>query len=165
MRSTFDPPVAPRDGQTLHILLIARISGENQDAKSLGDQGALIKAFVADRYDGPVNYQVVATRGSGEWLDRKETLQIQELVISRKYVLVVLEDLGRYMRDFEAIKFCGICIDYETRLLAMNDNLDTAKDGWQDNATFAAWRHNRHNDDTSRRIKRTLDNRFVQGRR
>ena len=45
----------------------------------------------------------------------------------------------------------------------MNDNVDTADEGWEDRSIFAAWHHQRSNRDGSERIKRFLNNRFDNG--
>ena len=81
---------------------------------------------------------------------------------SRSVDLVIMEDLGRHMRRMHAFMFCESCEDAETRLVAINDNIDTSRE-WRLNAFFAAMKHEQSNKDTSQRIKRTLNNRFQQG--
>ena len=56
-----------------------------------------------------------------------------------------------------------MCLDANTRLIAINDHLDTAQEGWQLHSFFAAMRHETYNRDTSKRIRRSLRNRFSQG--
>ncbi len=160
MQYQLNPPLIPRNGHTLRVLGVARISTINQDQQSLADQEALHRRWVLQHYDGAAEFKIVATRGSGEWLDREELTDIQRNVDSREYALVLMEDLGRYLRGFSAIAFCGTCVDASTRLIAINDHLDTASEGWDDHALFASWRHKRYNDDTSKRIKQRLGNRF-----
>src|SRR3954453_4280986 len=160
MSSQLDPPLIPRNGTTLKVLAIARISTDNQDQQSLADQEAMHRRWVRDHFAGPAEFKVFATRGSGEWLDRSELAEIQEHVESRQYDLVLMEDLGRYFRGFYAMDFCGTCVDAATRLFAINDFLDTAQPSWEDHALFASWRHKRYNDDSSRRTKQRLGNRF-----
>src|SRR5690348_2822902 len=99
MRQLLDPPLTPRNGRTLRVLSVARISTLNQDQQSLADQEALHRRWVTEHYDGKADFKVSATRGSGEWLDRQELTQIHDEVESRQYDLVLMEDLGRYMRD------------------------------------------------------------------
>jgi hypothetical protein len=48
--------------------------------------------------------------------------------------LVLMEDLGRMMRDVDAVKLCEFCKDHDTRLIAINDHVDTAQDNWEDMA-------------------------------
>jgi DNA invertase Pin-like site-specific DNA recombinase len=61
------------------------------------------------------------------------------------------------------LNICELCLDNNTRLIAINDRVDTAVDGWQDSAFISAWHHERSNRDTSNRIRRSLRNRFTQG--
>lgn len=162
MTSLLNPPFTPRNGSTLMVLSIARISTINQDRQSLADQQALHQQWLAERYSGPTHFDAVATQGSGEWLDRKEVFDIQNKVASRRYDLVILEDLARYMRDYDAVGLCRQCCDHETRLVAINDFLDTAYENWEDGAIFASMRHKKYNEDTSRRIKRSANERFLR---
>lgn len=60
----------PHDGSVLRVLLIARISTSHQDERGLGEQATLCETYVRDRYPGPVEFTVIAGRGSGEYLDR-----------------------------------------------------------------------------------------------
>jgi len=66
------------------------------------------------------------------------------------------------MRRVHAVLFCEQCEDMETRLVAVNDDIDTFKE-WRLHAFFAAMKHEASNKDTSERIKRTLRHRFMQG--
>ena len=50
-----------------------------------------------------------------------------------------------------------------TRVIAINDHLDTANENWPILSGFATIRHEQYNVDTGRRIRRTLRNRFQQG--
>ena len=155
-----NPPLRPRNGLVLWVLRVARISTLNQDRLSLRDQEDMHRRWVEEYYDGSVEYQSVSTQGSGECLDRKELEVIRDLVASGRFDVVIMEDLARYMRDFQALEFCGFCIDYGNRLIAITDQIDTAVPNWEDAAMFAAWRHKKYNHDTSRRIKQRLANRF-----
>ena len=86
-----------------------------------------------------------------------------DLVESDQYDLVLTEDLGRIVRRMHAHIFCELCVDHDVRLIALNDHVDTAVDGWQDRSIFSAWHHERSNRDTSDRIKRAHRNRFLTG--
>lgn len=155
-----NPPLSARNGRVLRVLGIARISTINQDVRSLRDQEDLLRGWVAENWNQKVEFKCIATRGSGEDLQREELDGIRDLVATMTIDLIIMEDLGRYMRDLEALKFCGLCVDSGARLIALNDGIDTARDGWKNNALFAAWRHECYNEDTSRRIKQRQGNRF-----
>ena len=157
-----DPPLSPRNGVTLKVLSIDRISTRNQDPKSNADQQALVHKWIEDRYDGPVEWVRITGQGSGECIDRGQVRQAEDLVASGQLDVVIMEDLGRHLRRAQAVDFCEQCEDHDTRLVAINDNVDTFKD-WRLHAFFAAIKHEQSNKDTSERIKRTLRNRFMQG--
>src|SRR3954464_6657200 len=66
-------PLRPRNGHTLIAGIGARISGcASQKELSLEDQVDHAKHEIAERYSGPIEYRVVATKGKGERLDRPE---------------------------------------------------------------------------------------------
>jgi hypothetical protein len=161
-RYNLDPPLVPRNGRALRAIGITRISTLNQDIKSLADQQALLRQWVEDRYGGPVEWTFIEGQGSGELVDRDQVVEAEERVSSGQFDLVVMEDLSRHMRRMHAIIFCEMCEDEDTRLIAINDGIDTCKE-WRLHAFFAAMKHEQGNKDTSLRIKRTLRNRFVQG--
>ncbi len=163
MARNLDPPLEPRNGVTLNVLGICRISTVHQDPRSLEDQEALIRQYVTDHYDGPVNFRIVATQGSGEHLDRRELTEIESLIESNTIDLAILEDLARHCRRHHALGFCELCEDSDTRLIAINDNIDTLRDDWRMNAFFCTFKHEASNKDTSLRIRRSLRNRFKNG--
>jgi hypothetical protein len=73
-----DATIKPRNGGTLVVGIVARISGcANQKEVSLDYQVDHCKQVVAEMYKGPVEYRVVTTTGRGERLDRPELEQIE----------------------------------------------------------------------------------------
>jgi DNA invertase Pin-like site-specific DNA recombinase len=158
-----DPPLTSRQGVTLRVLIICRISTEHQDPRSLADQEALLRRHVADCYDGPADVHVIASRGSGERLDRAELLAAEDRIERGEFDLVLAEDLGRVCRRNHAVGFCELCEDVDTRFIALNDQLDTGRPDWRMNALFAAFRHESANKDTALRIRRSLRHRFEKG--
>ncbi len=162
MLTYLNPPLEPRRGSTLEMLGVARISGDNQDPQALKDQEARYREFLVANCKHPLNLTMIATQGSGEYLDREELSRLQKEIESRLYDGVIMEDLARNCRRVHAYLTCELCEDCDTRLLALNDNVDTATD-WRQNAWFAVFRHEAYNKDTALRIRRTLRNRFMQG--
>lgn len=161
--SFLNPPLRPRNGHCLKVIIVARISTIHQDEKSLDDQVALLRRWLAQHYQGPVKTKVLAARGSGERLDRKELHKFRRLIKSNRVDLVIAEDLGRLTRRVQAFEFCELCQDFDARLIALNDNVDTGRDDWHLHSFFATMRHESYNRDTAKRIRRTLRNRFMQG--
>jgi site-specific DNA recombinase len=161
--SRLEPPLRAKDGERLQVLGIARISTVHQDALSLKDQEALYRHWLDEHTDLPYQLTMIASQGSGELLDRKELRQAEELVESGRQDLVLAEDLGRISRRIYAASFCELCEDFNTRLVAINDHVDTAKEDWRLHSFFATFRHESYNRDTAKRIRRTSRNRFLQG--
>ena len=161
------PPLTARNGHTLEVILPFPVSDPGpgkQDIMSLADQEAMHRRWLAEHTKLPLNVHALLGSGSGECLDRKEYLQLLEMVESDRYDLVLTEDLGRIIRRVYAHIFCEHCVDHRTRLFALNDHVDTLEPGWEDRSLFAAWHHERSNRDTNDRIKRIHRNRFEQGR-
>ena len=161
--TSLNPPLSPKDGKALRVLTIARISTAHQDERSLADQVAKCNEFVRDAYQGEVRPSIIHSQGSGEHIDRREYLDAMEKIESGQFDLVIAEDLARVCRRQKAYDFCELCQDANTRLIAINDRVDTAIDGWQDAAFISTWHHERSNRDTSQRIRRSLRNRFIEG--
>ncbi len=123
----------------------------------------MLSRWLSANTDLPYEPTVLAGFGSGECLERKEYLQLLDWIESGRFDLVLTEDLGRIARRIHAYLDCELCVDHDIRLVAINDHVDTARDGWEDLAIFSAWHHERSNRDTAKRIKRTHSNRFLQG--
>ncbi|MDB5389072.1 MAG: Recombinase [Planctomycetaceae bacterium] len=155
--------LTPKNGRKLKVLGVCRISTENQKLESLDGQEALLRNWISDRYDGEIEIKIIASRGSGEILDRAEALQIETEAATCGYDLVIAEDLGRIYRRLHALIFCESCQDYETRVVAINDHLDTGQPDWKLHGFFAAMRHEAYNADTSKRIRRQLRDNFTKG--
>ena len=151
----------PKNGRILKVIRVGRISTINQDERSLDDQLAFLDKQVRELYGGEVEYTDIATQGSGEKLDREELGLLEELIESGEYDLVICEDLARICRRTRAVDICELCEDFETRLIAVNDHVDTWDEGWRDGAFISTWHHERSNRDTSNRIKRSIRNRFI----
>ncbi|MCC9608265.1 recombinase family protein [Blastopirellula sp. JC732] len=148
----------------IRVLIVARISTEHQDPRSLDDQVATCRRWcdqnLPDRFKV---VEVIQSRGSGERLDRRELRDLEDAIELRTCDLVIAEDLGRICRRSAAITFLELAEDNDVRVVTLNDDLDTDQDDWRFKAGFATMRHEFSNADTSKRIRRTLRNRFGQG--
>ncbi len=163
MAVNLQPPLLARNGHTLKVLGIARISTVHQDALSLEDQEQLYRKWLHQNTDLPYDLTMISGRGSGEDLERIEYLEALDAIETRTYDLVVAEDLGRITRRVHSQIFCEKCEDAGTRLIAINDSIDTRIGSWRLNAGFASMRHEMYNADTAKRIRRSLRNRFENG--
>ena len=155
--------LTPRNGKTVQVMTIARISGLKQDERSLDDQTALYRSILDLRLRVPYDVHVIQGQGSGECLNRAEYLEAWTLIETGRFDLVMTEDLGRIARRIHAIQFLELCEDLGTRVIALNDQIDTSQESWRLNAGFAAMRHEMYNADTAKRIRRSLRNRFTNG--
>ncbi len=160
---TMHPPLTPKNGVFLNVLIVCRISGPNQDEKSLDDQANLHQEWIEARSAFPFKIKVIKSRGSGERVDREESAEIIALVDSGRYDLLLVEDLGRLYRRVHALLLCEACVDAGVRVISVNDNIDTASEDWMIKGFFAVIRHEESNRDTAKRIRRTLRHRFQQG--
>ena len=104
--NSLSPVLRARNGVVLWVVIVARISTDHQDLKSLEDQEAKCRRYITDNYQGKVEFEVLASRGSGEHLDRKELGQLEELIESRRIDVVIAEDLSRICRRRKAYDLC-----------------------------------------------------------
>ncbi len=82
MSDYINPALRPRRGTTLKVLTIERISTEHQDERALDDQRAKSKRLVSDHYDGEIDWKSIASRGSGEVIDRDSYREMEDLIDS-----------------------------------------------------------------------------------
>ena len=154
-------PLVPRNGHTLVVGIVARISGgQNQKELSLEDQVDHAKTEITEIYDGPVEYRVISTTGKGERLDRPELAELEAMIRSRELDILVAEDLGRIVRGTEASNLCGLAVDHGTRVIIPNDGIDTSDPSWEEDVISACRDHVGHNLHASKRIKHKSMNRF-----
>lgn len=154
-------PFVPKAGGKLKVVGICRISTTHQDQRSLADQEASYREWLNQNVDVPWELEIISSQGSGENLERKAYLTLVDR--TEEFDLVITEDLGRICRRIHSHLFCENAVDVQTRVIAINDHVDTAEEGWQLSSYFAAIRHEAYNQDTSKRIRRSLRNRFTQG--
>ena len=156
-------PPPKRGGK--HLLLgVCRISTEHQNEMSLNDQLALYHEWAKKEYPDGYEMDKISSRDSGEALDRAEFLDLTERIESGRYDCVVTEDLGRMARRLHTVLLCETGEDSKTRIVAINDRVDTLVKGWKQNAVFASLRHESYNEDTAYRIRRSLRGRFANGK-
>ncbi|QOV90943.1 recombinase family protein [Humisphaera borealis] len=163
MKRVSESELKPRNGHTLKVGIGCRISGcANQKEQSLKDQEDHGKEVIAELYEGPVEYDVIASKGKGEALDRPELTEVEKILRRRELDIFVWEDLGRLVRGAEAVRLLGVGVDHGTRTIAPNDCIDTAEETWESDALNACAAHVGNNAHTSKRIKNKLMNRFVK---
>ncbi len=153
--------LSPRDGNTLMIAIVCRISGcAKQKELSLEDQEDNGKQLIAELYTGSTKFRVISTKGKGENLERPELDQIEAAFKSRKFDVFIFDDLSRLIRGGEASRLLGVGVDNGTRSICINDGIDTAEDTWEQDALNACGENVGHNQRTSMRVKQKTMNRF-----
>ena len=160
------PPLCPKDGRKIKVLIAVRVSDPRpgkQDERSIDDQKQLLLRWLTDIIGENFDVVFLEGRESGEWLEREDYLKLIQLVETGLYDLVLTEDIGRIIRRIHAHLFAELCVENGTRLISLNDHIDSAIAGWEDRSIFSAWHHERSNRDTSDRIKRAHRNRFDNG--
>jgi len=158
----FNVPLRARSGKVLCVLIVARISKTTQDPRSLDEQVAICKQYITKVYAGPVKFVVIEGQGGGELLDRKELYDIEAMIEAGGLDVVIVEDLARLCRRNRAFDICELCEDRDTRLIAINDNLDTAGD-WRLNGLITSFQNEQHNAKLSFRLQERLRERFKTG--
>jgi hypothetical protein len=154
-------PLVPRNGGTLQVLAVQRISGcGKQKEVSKEDQLEHAREEIAERYQGPVEFTAISTTAKGERLDRPELVEIERLLRTRTFDVFIVEDIGRLIRGSEANRLCGIAVDCGTRVLSPNDGIDSNDTDWESAVIGACQDHVSYNEHTSRRIKHKLNTRF-----
>jgi DNA invertase Pin-like site-specific DNA recombinase len=116
--------IAPRHGDHLEILLLARSSSRESRRRKeqLKEQVDRLLNFIGELYSGPTNTHIVPTESSGGRLIHPA---LAELVRSRKYDLLVVEDLSRLGRSAVVQKFCRLSSDHGVRIIAADGSFDT----------------------------------------
>ena len=158
--------VKPRNGNTLVVGIVCRISGcSKQTDLSLEDQEDNCKGAVKELYDGPVEFETISTKGKGERLDRPELEKIETLYRSERFDIFAYDDLSRLIRGGEAARLLGVGVDHGTRSICIDDGIDTADITWEEDALNACSENVAHNQRTSKRLKQKLMNRFKKAGR
>ena len=151
MVTPLNPPLQPRRGNTLKVLLICRISTAHQD----------VAAWRTRRHSYDVTLRIT-TRG--KWISallpvkeaatsstRANCLRRLRLIESRELDADLGEDLSRFCRQHFAITLCEIAQDADTRVITIHDSIDTGRDDWHLHATFGAMKGEAYNKETWKR--------------
>lgn len=161
MRRKSENDLIPRNGSTLIVAIICRISGcVKQKELSLEDQEDNGRQLIAELYSGLSEFHVIATKGKGENLERPELEQIEAAYRSREFDVFIFDDLSRLIRGGEAARLLGVGVDNGTRSICINDGIDTVEETWEQDALNACGENVAHNQRTSMRIKQKTMNRF-----
>ena len=129
-----DSELKPRNGHLLKVGVVARISGgQRQKEASLEDQCDNARETIAELYEGPIHFDLLAsTKAKGERLDRPELEMIERTYRSQQFDVLVYDDLGRLIRGGEAARLLGVGVDCGTRSICIDDAIDTCDETWEE---------------------------------
>lgn len=158
-------PIEAPPGRKLRVLEYARYSTEEQHPSSITDQFSFCDQFLASAGVKDAHIERISDPEiSGELVSRPGIDQVKEGIRTRRWDLLLVEDSGRFFRHETA---CGEMIekavDQGIRVIAINDDVDTAEEDWEDPLHEAMRHHARTNRYTAKRIKRKLDALWRQG--
>jgi DNA invertase Pin-like site-specific DNA recombinase len=144
----------------LRVLIYARYSKDEQNPRSIDDQVAYCKRFLAALGFTDVEIDVLSDEGiSGEKLFRPGINQVRAGIDSHRYDLIVVEDCSRLFRNVRGcMELVGDAVEAGIRVFCINDEVDTAdEEHWEEKLYEAASHHQRSNKFTSKRIIRALE--------
>jgi hypothetical protein len=113
--------LVPRNGHTLVVVIVARISGcANQLGLSLDDQIDHAKQLVVEMFDGLVDYRIIRTTGKGEALDRPELAELEAILRTREADLVLVKGELSLATDLSQAQFEAVEEQDHTAVLILS---------------------------------------------
>lgn len=157
--------IVVRKGRGLRVLIYARYSTEEQNARSISDQVAYCKSFLESLGIAGATITILSDEAiSGEIISRPGIDQVTRQLEDRQCDLLLVEDASRLYRNATACgELCETAVDNDVRVICINDYVDTADENWDDRLNEAARHHQKSNQYTSRRIKRALEALWAMG--
>lgn len=112
---------------------------KEKESDSIINQSRLIDDFVKDKADIEIVSEKIDDGYSGIILDRPAFKEMMDDIASGKINCVIVKDLSRLGRDYiETGRYLRrIFPAYGVRFIAVNDNIDTAKDSYTDDLTIS----------------------------
>lgn len=126
-KESFTGSFTPRDGQTLKVVRVARISAKSQGSEELQGQLTAVENYIKSRYDGEVEFVDIATQGSEANQGREKSQELLRIIESQSADVIVAEDqtrFGRCRRQF--YQLLKSCLRVGVRFIGINDGFDTA---------------------------------------
>lgn len=158
-------PLTGNGRRRLRVVIYARYSTEEQNPRSIEDQFAKCRQYLATA--GIQDYDEILRSDagiSGERRDRPGINEVWRLIESGGCDLVVAEDGARlYRHSTLAMGLLETAVDAGIRVIAINDQLDTISEGWRLSAFFSSFKSEISNRDTASRIIRAMDGLWRDG--
>lgn len=118
-------PLQPKSpGSPLKVIILGRTATENHRVE---DSMNYAEDHLRRMYDGPIEIRRLGERASGLLVGRPTIREALALIATGDWDLLLVENLSRIYRSPRfAYGFLQDCIDAGTRVIALDDNLDTA---------------------------------------
>ena len=158
-------PIERPLGRKLRVLEYARYSTEEQHPSSIADQFSYCTQLLASASVEDADIEHLSDpETSGELVSRPGIDQVRQGIRRRQWDLLLVEDSSRLFRHETA---CGelieSAVDQDIRIIAINDDVDTAEEDWEDPLHEAMRHHARSNYYLAKRIKQKLTGLWDKG--
>ncbi|MEI7687792.1 MAG: recombinase family protein, partial [Planctomycetota bacterium] len=151
-------PIVQPVGRPIRAMIYARYSTDEQNPRSIEDQVRFCQTFLERENLKNVALESESDRAvSGERVSRPGINRVRDGVEDRRWDLIIVEDASRLYRNHTAcMHLVEMAIDNDIRVIAINDNVDTAEDDWDDKLHDALREHVRANRYTRKRVRRAV---------
>jgi hypothetical protein len=150
-------PLVPKSADgVLRVLLPGRVSTPMQDLANIDATQHDSETWLRSVYKGPIEFHRVGEQASGWLVNRPSMAFANDFIKSGLCDLVLVDEYREIYRNPKLQwEFIQDCEDYETRLIARRDGIDTANEDWEYPMHLACLRHGLTVPETRGRIKRT----------
>jgi site-specific DNA recombinase len=158
-------PLAPKkpDG-VLRVILPGRISTPQQDVESITSQQDDAERWLRQVYGGPAQIHRLGEQASGMLANRESMIEAEGLINAGEQDLVLASEVREIYRNPRFLwAFVQDCIDHDTRVICIADNIDTADENWEVMMHAAAFRHGMAIPESRRRVRRKATYSFSRG--
>ncbi len=162
-----------------YVALYVRLSkvdeskSKDEQSRSISNQKEICKAFLNELREqdhGVIEYRLVGyyvdDGYTGSNFDRPSFTKLKDDILSKKINMVITKDLSRLGREhIESDNFIERWFpEHDTRYISILDNIDTFSDTTSNEIVpILNWANERHNRETSKKIKRTFRNNINDG--
>ena len=155
-------PFLPRNGPERVCAIVARTSATDTEVPDLNDQIDQCKMFAISRFSGPIRFIEVTIEGDGVRRHEK-IVDLQNQIANGSIDLVLAVALTRISRLLHAYRFLEQCTDLQTRVVILDDRIDTGASGRRLPTIDARFVREQLGRSGAPRIQRVQRNRFREG--
>lgn len=146
---------------------------KDEQSRSISNQKEICMAFLNELQEqdkGVIEYRFIGfyidDGYTGSNFDRPDFTRLKDDILTKKINMVITKDLSRLGREhIESDEYIEKWFpDHDTRYVSILDNIDTFSDSTSNEiAPILNWANERHNRETSKKIKRTFRNNINDG--